>query len=404
MKHYEKDEKDETTPVFDTNIVDQWVGIPLGGGQMKEPVATNDIRRWAQGMQNPNPLYYNEEVAAKSRFGHLVAPQSFAVVCDDSHGAAPAIQGKIPGTHMLFGGDEWWFYGPRIESGDKITRDRMLFDYRVTNTGFAGPTMFSRGDTNYVNQKGQYICKQRSTSIRYFANEAVNRAQFAEDKDPEWTEDQLMEIESRKLKYYAGFQERMHERLLDVQVGDKLPERLIGPHTIASFTTEWRSYTFSVWGTFKPDGLPTSTKDAGWLPAMSRDYGKVQVDPSHGDGLYHGPSRGHVQKEYAQLIGLPRAYGYGATMGAWVLDYIANWGGEWSDIIHSKITYRSPAMTGDLTILNAEVVALRNDPLTNQPLAVVQVTMTNQKDEIMANGAVEIRLPTEDLPKMVEKN
>ncbi len=162
---------DQDTVQLDTGPVDIWVGVPLGGGQMKDPVAPNDIRRWAQGMQNCNPLYFDETVAeaADSRFGELVAPQSFAVCTDDSHGAAPAIQGNIPGTHMLFGGDEWWFYGPRIRPGDKITRSRMLFDYKVSQTGFAGPTMFSRGDTEYVNQRGQFICKQRSTSIRYLA-------------------------------------------------------------------------------------------------------------------------------------------------------------------------------------------------------------------------------------------
>ena len=77
---------------------------------------------------------------------------------------------------------------------------------------------------------------------------------------------------------------------------------------------------------------------------------KAELDPSQSDGLYFGPSRGHVQQKYAQLIGLPRAYGYGASMGAWCLDYIGNWGGEWSDIIHSKVSYRTPAMTGDLTL------------------------------------------------------
>jgi hypothetical protein len=181
--------EDNDTAQLDTSPVDIWVGVPLGGGQMKDPVAPNDIRRWVQGMQNCNPLYYDEEIAeaTESRFGELVAPQSFAVCTDDSHGAAPAIQGNIPGTHMLFGGDEWWFYGPRIRPGDKITRSRMLFDYKVSQTGFAGPTMFSRGDTEYVNQGGEFICKQRSTSIRYLAEEARNRAQFNEETDPTWT-------------------------------------------------------------------------------------------------------------------------------------------------------------------------------------------------------------------------
>ena len=117
---------------LDTTETDKWVGKPLGGGQLKEPITLTDIRRWAQGMQNPNPLYYDEQYAAQSAAGEILAPQSFTVNCTVGHGAVPAIQGYIPGTHMLFGGDEWWFYGPRIRPGDKIRSDRMLFDYRVT--------------------------------------------------------------------------------------------------------------------------------------------------------------------------------------------------------------------------------------------------------------------------------
>ena len=38
-----------------------------------------------------------------------------------------------------------------------------------------------------------------------------------------------------------------------------------------------------------------------------------------------------MNDRYAQRIGMPRAYGYGASMGAWVLDYLTNWAGEWGD-------------------------------------------------------------------------
>ena len=148
---------------LDTSDVDRWIGKPLGGARLKDPVEPNDLRRWAQGMQNPNPLHYDEEYAAESRFGDLVAPQSFAVCTDTSHGAGPAIQGVIPGQHMIFGGDEWWFFGPRIKPGERISHDRMLFDYKISETKFSGPTMFSRGDTTYINQRGELICKQRST-------------------------------------------------------------------------------------------------------------------------------------------------------------------------------------------------------------------------------------------------
>ena len=75
----------------------------------------------------------------------------------------------------------------RIEPGDRLKGERMLFDYRVTETKFAGPTMFSRGDTTYINQRGEMIAKQRSTSIRYLAEEArgAPSSAFSEKDDPE---------------------------------------------------------------------------------------------------------------------------------------------------------------------------------------------------------------------------
>lgn len=379
---------------FDTSDVDRWIGQPLGGSQMKEPVDVNDIRRWAQGMQNPNPLYYDEEYAAASRFGQIVAPQSFAVCCSDSHGAGPAIQGHIPGTHMIFGGDEWWFYGPRIFPGDKLTLDRMLFDYKVTETKFAGPTMFSRGDTTYINQRGEIVAKQRSTSVRYRADLARDKGFFSEREEPQWTDEQLEVINKEKFDYYATFLDLGHDKRPPVKTGERLSRRPIGPHSIASFTTEWRSYLMTVWGAFRPDQGRSSLNEAGWLPEMSRDTEGAKVDPAEGDGLYKGPSRGHVQPRYAQLIGMPRGYGYGASMGAWILDYLTNWAGEWGEVVHSNMQYRFPAFTGDATYLDGEVTEVRWDDPSGLPVAVVQVTMTNQKADVMAKGQAEVRLAT----------
>jgi acyl dehydratase len=383
---------------LDTSDVDRWVGVPLGGAYLKDEVHANDVRRWVQGMQYPNPLHWDEAFAAESRFGRIVAPQSFAVCTDDSHGAAPAIQGHIPGTHMIFGGDEWWFFGPRIWPGDRLRQDRMLFDYKVAETKFAGPTMFSRGDTTYVNQEGVVVCKQRSTSVRYRASDARERGLFLSDREPVWSDEQLAGIEKQKLEWHRSIHDLGHERRLFVKVGDRLPTRPIGPHTIASFTTEWRSFLMSVWGAFRQGGGPTSLWNAGWLPEMDRDHEGAKLDPSLADGLYKGPSRGHVQERFAQLVGMPRGYGYGASMGAWVLDYLAAWAGEWGEVAHSNMQYRSPALTGDVTYLNAEVVELASERATGQPVATLRVVMTNQRDEVMASGQAELRLPTERLP------
>lgn len=382
---------------LDTSDVDRWVGVPLGGGELRDPVAPNDIRRWSQGMQNANPLHYDDDYAVQSRFGRLVAPQSFAVACDVGHGATPAIQGKIPGSHMLFGGDEWWFSGPRIEPGDRLHLERMLFDYRVTDTSFAGPTMFSRGDTTYINGRGEVVAKQRSTSIRYLVDEARKRAKFsAEESEPSWTDAQLADTAEKQFEYFAEIRSRGHAKRLwkSVDEGDKLPVRLIGPHSLQSFTTEWRAYNMNIWGAQRYRGV-SSTDEAGWLTEMTRDPSKARVVPVLGDGLYNGPSRGHVQRRYAQLIGMPRGYGYGASMGAWILDYLGNWAGEWGVIRHSRAQYRSPALTGDLTSLTGVVTGKEVDAGTGDHLVEVQYTMMDQQESIMARGKAKIALPAE---------
>lgn len=378
---------------LDTTDVDRWVGKPLGGGRLKDAIAANDIRRWAQGMQNPNPLYYDEEWAVDGRLGEFVAPQSFAICTDTSHGAGPAIQGVIPGQHMIFGGDEWWLYGPRIRPGDRIRHERMLFDYKVTDTAFAGPTMFSRGDTTYINQNGEVIGKQRSTSVRYLVENAKKKGYFDDNVEREWTDQELEDVEKQKMEYIQSFRDLGHDKRVFVKVGDKLPRRPIGPHNIASFTTEWRSYLMTVWGSWNTYGI-TSHTDSGWLPEMSRDKEGAKIDPTYGDGLYRGPSRGHVQPRYAKLIGMPRGYGYGATMGAWILDYLTNWGGEWSFITYSNMQYRAPALTGDVTYLDGEVLELGDGP--DGTTAKVQVVMTNQDDVVMAKGTADVLLPSPD--------
>jgi hypothetical protein len=239
---------------------------------------------------------------------------------------------------------------------------------------------------------------QRSTSVRYRAADARERGLFLRQQEPSWTDETLADVEKQRFEYYQSIRDLGHERRLFARAGDRLPRRPIGPHTIMSFTTEWRSFLMTVWGAFRATGGPTSLWNAGWLPEMDRDHEAAKVDPALADGLYKGPSRGHVQERYAQLIGMPRGYGYGASMGAWILDYLANWVGEWGEIVHSRAQYRSPAFTGDVSYLDGEVEEVRHDDPSGQPVARVRFGMTNQRAEVMAEGAAELRLPTERLP------
>jgi hypothetical protein len=387
------DVEDRAAVTMDTSDVDRYVGRPLGGAQLKEPVGVTDIRRWAQGMHYPNPVHYDEERAAASPFGRIVAPQSFAVCCDVGHGAGPAIAGTIPGSHMIFGGDEWWFYGPRIHVGDLLHSRRRFLDYVVKDTGFAGPTMFSRGETVHINQRGEQVSRQWSTAVRYVAERARQLGYFSGRPVPQWTDKELADVRRQRHDWIRSAPPAGDGRHFEeVQVGDRLLTRPIGPHTVQTFTTEWRAFTFSVWGSSYREG-ENHLLTAGWLKEMAQgELTSGGLDPDEEDGLYRGPSRGHTDAEHAQLIGMPRGYGYGASMGAWVLDYIAYWAGDTGFIRHSKVQYRFPPFEGDLSLLDGEVVDKREDPLLGVPIATVRVTMSTQDGTVMAKGDVEVEL------------
>jgi len=110
------------------------------------------------------------------------------------------------------------------------------------------------------------------------------------------------------------------------------------------------------------------------------------------DGAYIGPSRGHLFPRYARQIGFPRGYGYGASMGAWITDYFSGWAGEWGMVIHSNCSYRAPSHTGDITIMNAEVVDKMVDD-EGRNLVQVKFKMTNQLGATSATATAEIELP-----------
>lgn len=384
---------------LDVSDLDRHMGVPMEPGLLKEPVATNDIRRWVQAMHYPNPLHYDEHWAGASRFAELVAPQSFTVACDTSHGCAPAQVGRIPESHLIFGGDDWWFFGPRIWPGDHLICHRMPYDYRVTETKFAGPTCFQRGDTLYVNQRGERVALQRSTSIRYRPRKAKEQRHFSEPTEPTWTDEQLADLEERKLAFIDQVQSLGHDPRPweSVMVGDRLAEHVLGPHSLASFTTEWRAYPMTTWGATRKGPTSLSAEELGYTKEMAGlegDRAVERVNPELTDGAYHGPSRGHLQPRWAEHVGMPRGYGYGASMGAWVLDYAAGWAGEWGMVTHASAQYRNPAFTGDATFISGEITGTRVDR-RGRHLVEIAVSMRNQDDARLARATVEVRLPSE---------
>ena len=360
------------------------MGQPVGGEQLREPITISDMRRWVQAMHNPNPAHYDE--GRRSASGAFVTPQSLILACAIRHGVSPAMQGNIPGGRQMNGGDEWWF-GQRVSIGDRVTSVRQAFDYRVTDTVFAGPTVFQRGDTTYVNQDGQVLARQRSTAIRFLG---ANLKKATTEKDdgstlPVFTAEMVEAFEQERLAYARALRETPPPVAASISVGMRLPRRLVGPHSIQSFTTEQRAFLYTIWGNLSDDGVARTER-------MFRSA-DAAIDPEFGDGLYHGASAGHTDSKSAAQRGMPRAYGAGASVCAFIIDYAANWAGAAGWVAHCSIQYRSPVLVGDATYISAEVTRVEQAKSGDHASVTLVIGAANQAGVVNTRGKVTVRLP-----------
>ena len=127
----------------------------------KEP-----IRRWAESLGDPNPLYRDEEYSKKKGYRGLVAPPAFiAQYAFPTKWGKPKATFKRPFVRNLNGGNEYDFLKP-ICSGDVISATTKVSDM-IERDGSMGKMLIITQETTYTNQDGDVVAKSRGTGISY---------------------------------------------------------------------------------------------------------------------------------------------------------------------------------------------------------------------------------------------
>jgi len=128
----------------------------------KEP-----IRRWAESIGDPNPLYRDEEYAKSKGYRSIIAPPGFIAqyAFPVKAGGSPRRAFQTPFSRMLNGGNEYEFFKP-IQAGDIISATNKISDLRE-RAGRLGKMLFIISETTFKNQDGEIVAKARSTGISY---------------------------------------------------------------------------------------------------------------------------------------------------------------------------------------------------------------------------------------------
>lgn len=123
------------------------------------------IREFANAIEDPNPIFREEEAASAVGFEAVPAPLTFLVTeifhfTDD----IPRPDYKVNPNRILDGGTEYEYIKP-VLAGDTISSKTKVAEIYEKKGRRGGIMTFVVAETTYTNQKGEVCVKSRSTLI-----------------------------------------------------------------------------------------------------------------------------------------------------------------------------------------------------------------------------------------------
>jgi acyl dehydratase len=346
--------------------------------------ATRDgIRHYAYGFGDDNPLYCDPDYAATTRWGGIIAPPGFleGAGLTPSMADAPELRGRgrgaLSGVHMFWAGDHTRYFNAVYE-GDRIWVRRFYVDITAKDRSrFGGRSALSVRRRVYWNQRGELIAIWDADFVHTERDTAAKRGALKEAMTQHhYTEDELVSID----EHYAaetirGAQPRFVE---DVRVGEEVGVRYRGPLVVGDVIA-W------LMGNGRHEIFPYRLN---WKnrQRMGGFYSRNEF------GAWDSAMRVHWDDAYAQSVGAPRAYDYGMLRNAWIMHVVTDWMGDGALLVSLDDRIKGFNTIGDLTRLTAHVTDI--DDTTEWPEVVVEVTCTNQRDEVTAEGSLRVRLPS----------
>jgi len=138
--------------------------IGMEGEPREYEVERGMIKRFAQAIDDQNPLWQDEEYARKSKYGNIIAPPTFIAATGFEQFMEETLA-LASFTTLLHGKTELECYQP-IRLKEIITITTKITDIRQRQ-GKAGKVVFITFATTYKNQKQEPVAKCQQMVIGY---------------------------------------------------------------------------------------------------------------------------------------------------------------------------------------------------------------------------------------------
>lgn len=356
----------------------QRIGVKIG--QMAEPwcfEATRDnIRHYAHGIGDDNPLWCDPEYAAKSHYGGIVALPSFLF---STSRIVSGYVGGLPGVHAMWSGSDWTWHKPLMRN-DEIRTEAYLKDLVEHQTRFAGRAVQQIYHVDFFNQQGDKVAEADSWCFRTerdHAREQGTKYKEVRAREPRrYTDEELAEaFKLYRNEEIRGDTPRYWE---DVKEGEDLPVLFKGPMTVTGFIAYAQG-----WG-----GLYIRANKLAWKLIDSHPG----VGIKNRFGIPDVPERVHWEEDFALEVGAPGAYDYGPERTSWLTHQLTNWMGDTGFLQKASCKIRRHNPEGDLLFIKGKVK--RKYTENGQHLVEIEQEAHNQDGELSVVGSGVVALPS----------
>jgi acyl dehydratase len=368
------------------------VGIPEPHTQpphYRRPSA-DAFRHVAESYGDDNPLWSDEEYAAKSVWGGVIAPPPLVggdtLVGEDEVATVPTeyrdlMKGDpLRGVHAFYASSqrEWW---APLRPGHRVFRRNSLVGVLDKESEFAGRAIHEWMGQVFQSDDGTILGGQYRNMIRTDRRESRRKGKYDSVELEPYSEDDMAAID---IQYAAegprGATTRWWE---DVEVGDEVGPMVKGPLTLTDVVCWHVGMGTGMYGV-RP--LRLAFKNRQRIP---RFYAANEL------GVPDVQQRVHWEPDAARQTGNPTTYDYGRMRETWLIHLCTDWMGDEAWLWKLECEFRKFNYVGDTQFLRGEVV--RKYLAEGDRAAVdVQLTSTNQRGEVTTPGSATMLLPSRE--------
>ncbi|HST75335.1 MAG TPA: MaoC family dehydratase N-terminal domain-containing protein [Acetobacteraceae bacterium] len=353
------------------------IGVTIG--DTLEPwchEATRDnVRHYAHGIGDDNPLWCDPAYGEKSALGGMVALPSFLFATSR---IISGYVGGLAGVHAMWAGANWQWHR-WVRRNEAITTEASLKDLVEHQTKFAGRAIQQIYHVDFFGADGDKVAEADSWCFRTdrdIAREEGTKYAALKDKPPRrYTRGELDRLyELYRAEEVRGARTRRFE---EVQMGEALPAMAKGPMTVTGFIAYAQG-----WG-----GLYIRANKLAWK----------MIDRHPGLGIPNRfnipdcPERVHWEPEMALMVGAPGAYDYGPERCSWLTHHLTNWMGDAGFLRRAHCRIRRHNPEGDLLFIDGRVTGKRVEG--GRCLVDIEQEARNQDGELSAVGGGTVELP-----------